>query len=335
MSKRNSIILGLLFMILVVELIIMAPRELGVGAEVQAVAPSKPGETASGQTMKDVYSVEAKPEGKEWELWADQALRPKENQEWTIEKVRVKFYASNGVTYHVTGRQGHVLPNDKGIRDIKISGNVVTTASNGHVFKSESVLYDSINKRLTSPDAVEMTSPPDKNGGEMTLTGVNMLADLNTNEITINKDVHAKKRIKNGRIAQIQSERAVFSGRTKTAQFYGKVVLSLDSMTVTGPEARFAYDSKMETLESILVSGGVKVTDTDKFATSETVNVSFKNDQIVFNGAPRVVQNGDEMTGDQIILYEHGHKVQVTNARAQIDSDNVETQKKSVSESKF
>jgi LPS export ABC transporter protein LptC len=329
MSKRNSIILGLLFMILVVELIILAPKEIGTGAEPPpaATAPAA-AETGSGQIMKDVYSVEAKPEGKEWELWADRALRPKENQEWTIEKVKVKFYASSGVSYTVTGAKGHVVPNEKGIRDIEISGNVITKASNGYVFKSESVFYDSQAKKLASPKEVEMSAPPDKEGGELTLTGSDLKADMNTNEITINKNVRSKKKIKNGKTVAIASERAVFSGRSKIAQFYGNVVVSMDTMTVTGPEARFAYDSKMEALDSILVGGGIKVTDTDKFATSDSVNVSFKDDRIVFKGAPRVVQNGDEMTGDEIVLSENGHKVQVSNAKAQIDSERPKTAEK-------
>lgn len=312
---------------MVIELIIVAPKEIGTSSEPTNQSP-KLGDAApangSGQIMKDVYSVEAKPEGKEWELWADKAIRPKENQEWTIEKVRVKFYASNGVTYTVNGSKGRVVPNEKGIRDIKISGKVITRASNGYVFKSEEVIYESQNKRLTSPAHVEMISPPDKEGGEMTLTGVDLFADFVTNEIKINKNVHAKKRVKNNKLVQIQSERAVFSGLSKIAQFYGSVILSLDSMTVTGPEAKFAYDSKMDALESVLVGGGIKVRDTDKFATSNSVNVSFKNDQIVFKGAPRVVQNGDEMTGDEIVISENGRKVQVSNAKALIDSSTVD-----------
>lgn len=328
MSRRNSIILGLLFVILVVELIILAPKEIGTSSEPQIPNMPAPTSQNSGQIMKDVYSVEAKPEGKDWELWADKALRPKENQEWTIEKVRVKFYASNGVTYHVTGAKGQVVPNEKGIRDIQISGNVVTKSSNGHVFKSETMNYDSQNKRLASPSDVEMVSPPDKDGGELILTGADMIADFATNEINVRKNVKAKKKVKNDKTVQIQSERATFSGLSKMAKFFGNVVLTIDTMTVTGPEAKFAYDSKMESLESLVVGGGIKVTDSDKFATSQSVDLSFKNDRIVFKGAPRVVQNGDEMTGDQITLLDGGRKVQVSNAKAQIDSSTLESEKK-------
>jgi LPS export ABC transporter protein LptC len=328
MSKRNSLILGLLFVILVVELIILAPKEIGSPSETVAPSPPAASDKASAQIMNGVYSVESKGNGKEWELWAVRALQPKSNQEWTIERVKVKFYASNGVMYTVNGNQGHVVPNDKGVRDIKITGNVVTHASNGYVFKSESIFYDSEKRRLASPSDVEMISPPDKNGGEMVLTGADMLADLTTNEITVNKNVKTRKKIfnRNGpeRTAQIRSDRAIFSGRSKSAQFFGHVNVNIDAMTVTGPEAKFGYDEGSESLQSVLVNGGIRVTDQDKMATSQSVNVNFKDDRIVFKGAPKVVHNGDELTGDEIIFYDGGHKVQVVNAKAQIDSKTLE-----------
>jgi len=325
MSRRNSIILGLLFVILVVELIILAPKEIGTSSDPQVASPIIP-ESADKyrQMMDNVHSVEAKPEGQQWELWADKGLQPKDNSEWTIQNVRVKFYAAGGVIYTVTGKEGHVVPNEKGLRDIRISGNVLTRSSNGHIFKSQDVLYDSEKKRLKSPDNIEMRSPPDKDGGEMLLTGADMVAELSTNEISIGKDVHAKKRIKNNRTVQIQSERAVFSGKTKMAQFFGKVLLTLDNMSVTGPEAKFVYDSKMEELESLDVAGGIKVTDVDKFATSQSVNLDLVNDKVVFRGAPRVVQNGDEMTGDLITFIDGGKRVQVSNAKAQFDAKTIQ-----------
>jgi len=127
----------LLFVILVVELIVLFPKEIGSLAESEGPAtPSSMGPAEKyRQLMDNVYSVEAKPEGKDWELWADKGFQPKENTEWIIQNVRVKFYASGGVLYVVTGNEGRVVPNDQGIRDIRITGNVLTKSSNGHVFK--------------------------------------------------------------------------------------------------------------------------------------------------------------------------------------------------------
>lgn len=331
MSKRNSIILGMLFIILVVEIVIFAPKELGLSPEddraptpSQQVAGEQPG--GNGQVMSDVYSIEAKGEAKEWELWADKALGPRNNtDEWTIKNVRVKFYASNGVSYNVTGKTGHVVPMRN---DIRIEGNVVTKSSNGYVFKTESAFYESGPRKLTSPNQVEMSGPPDKEGGPLHLTGGELLANLNTNEININRSVKARKTVKKDRVATIQSSRAEFSGRTNSAHFIGDVIMDVDTMRVTGPEAKFIYNTGTKALDAVDILGGVKVTDTDKYATSKMVNVNFRDDRTIFNGAPRVVQNGDELTGDQIVFLDGGRKVQVSNAKADFDPEKVREMEK-------
>lgn len=325
MAKRNGYIIGLLLVLLVVEIIILAPKEVGTAPETSLPHPSdSPIGGKYSQKMDSVYSVEAGAEGKQWELWADKGLQAKDSAEWTIEKVKVKFYAKNGVTYVVTGKTGRVIPNKQGIRDLRILGDVSTRSSNGHIFKSEILIYDSQNKKLHSSSAVQMVSPPDKDGGQLVLAGVEMIADLATNQISINHEVKATKQIRNKRTVKIQSDRAVFSGLTKMAEFFGQVLLSVDSMTLTGPEAKFTYDAGMESLESVLVGGGVRVTDRDKIATSKSVSVRFKDETVVFTGAPRVIQNGDEMAGDIITFVNGGKKVVVSNAKAQIDSANYE-----------
>lgn len=311
-------------MIVVVEIVILAPKEVGVkDSETTKVSQPTTSEVEAGQVMRDVYLVETNNLGKEWELWANKAkaVKPGEASDWVIEQVKVKFFADNGVTYVVTGQKGQVVPNKN---DMRIEGNVVTRSSNGYVFKTESVFYDSAARKLLSPQAVEMTGPKDKDGDHLSLTGVDMVADLASNEIAVNKDVRARKKIKNERLAKIQSRRALFSGRTNSAEFFGNVIIEIETMQITGPEARFVYDSKSEELESVLVGGGAKVTDTDKFATSKSVAVHFKEDRVVFDGEPRVVQNGDELVGDQIVLLKGGRKVQVLNAKAELAPATVE-----------
>jgi LPS export ABC transporter protein LptC/lipopolysaccharide transport protein LptA len=326
-SKRNSIILALLFFIVIVEIVVLAPKDLGISPAEDGAngsASSKVGENAASQIMSGVHLVEAKHDGKEWELWAVKALRPKDNDDWDIEQVRVKFFASNGVIYNVTGKKGHVVPSKN---DMKIEGNVITRSSNGYVFKTESAFYDSKNRLLTSPGDVEMTGPKDKEGGQLYLTGAEMTAEFATNLINVNRNVHARKNLKGDKVVTIESQRALFSGKTNSAQFFGNVVIDAETMRITGPEARFVYGQKAQSLDSVEVVGGIRVTDTDKFATSSSVNVSFKDDRVVFNGSPRVVQNGDELVGDQIVFLDGGHKVQVSNAKAEMDPRNMEKKK--------
>jgi LPS export ABC transporter protein LptC len=332
MTRRNAVILALLFVILVVEILVVAPKELGTSVaddlKVQKSAASaalkRPGDTnLTGQVMRDVHLVEAKGEGKEWELWANRALRPKEKQQWTIEKVKVNFFADNGVMYTVTGETGQVVPEQK---DIRIDGDVVTHSSNGYVFKTQSVEYNSKARKLVSPGAVEMLGPRDQNGGDIHLNGGALDADFGTNEINVTHNVKANRKVivgsdKQEKVAHISAQRALFSGRTNMAQFYGDVVIDVEAMQLAGPHAKFAYDPKTQALDSMQMEGGVHVTDSDKFATSGSVNLSLKDDRVIFSGSPRVVQNGDELVGDQIVMTNGGKKVEVTNARAQIEPD--------------
>lgn len=335
MSRRNAIILALLFVILVIEIVIVAPKEMGTSVAEDLAAAKRAKESAqavadkgqSGQLMKDVHLVEAADEGKEWELWADQAVRPKDNERWTIEKVKVHFFADNGVMYTVTGSQGRVLPEKK---DISIEGDVVTRSSNGYVFKTQSLDYNSSARKLTSPSAVEMTGPKDQHGGALKVTGGALSADFGSNEIIVSKNVKAKRSVNVGkneqRMANIQADRAQFSARTNQAQFFGDVVIDVETMQLTGTQAKFAYDPRTQMLDSLQVAGGVKVTDSDKFATSTTVDLFFKENKVVFTGSPRVVQNGDELVGDEIVMLDGGKKVQVSNAKAQLEPKRAQEQ---------
>lgn len=332
MARRNAVILALLFVILVVEILVVAPKEVGtsVADDLKAqkafeVAKKKAAQekTLSGQVMRGVHSYGAKGQLQEWELWADQAIRPKDNAEWTAEKVKVNFFADNGVMYTVTGERGTVDPEKK---DIRIEGNVVTRSSNGYVFKTESVDYNSKARKLTSPTAVEMFGPRDKNGGDIHLNGGALDADFGSNEINITRNVRADRKVTVGtdqqqKMAHISAQRALFSGRTNLAQFYGDVVIEVEAMQLSGPRAKFSYDPRTQQLDSMQMEGGVHLTDSDKFATSGSVDLSLKNDRVVFTGSPRVVQNGDELVGDQIVMTDGGKKVEVSNARAQIEPD--------------
>ncbi|MBK7890420.1 MAG: LPS export ABC transporter periplasmic protein LptC [Bdellovibrionales bacterium] len=329
------IISGLLFVIIVIQVLVLLPRDVEnqepLLSQKKTVRGSKKGsarklpkgiptDTKAGQVVFDAYMVEAKPEGKELELWSARAVSPKAVGEWTLDDVRVKFYASNGVVYTVTGKTGGVQTETYAMW---VRGNVVTRSSNGYTFKSESVFYDPKAKRLSAPTAVQMEGPVDKEGARLELIGDGMTADMGTNQLKIAKDVKAKRHIPHGRVAQIQSNTALFSGKTNSAQFSGAVVIDIEAMRITGPRAEFAYDPTTGTLESVEVAGGVRVTEADRFATSGSLSIHFRDDRYVFRGTPRVVQVDDELFGDEIIFLDGGKKVQVLNVKAQIDPERV------------
>lgn len=328
-DRRNIIISVLLFAIVAIQLMVLFPEDVERLDErpkdVTSPVASKeePVHSSTGQVVNDAHMVRVKA-GKEVELWAKKASQPRGADEWTLEDVRVKFFGSNGVTYTVTGKTGGVKAESYAMW---IKGSVVTKSSNGYTFKTEQAFYDPNTRRLSSPGAVEMEGPADKTGSRLDLTGEEMMADMMTNQLQINRNVKGTRQVPGERMAKIQSNSALFSGKTNLAQFTGAVVIDIETMRITGPRAEFAYEPTSGQLDSVMVAGGVRVTDADKYATSGSLAVFFRDDRYVFRGSPRVVQNEDELIGDEIVFLDGGKKVQVINARAALDPNAIRDDK--------
>jgi lipopolysaccharide transport protein LptA len=135
----------------------------------------------------------------------------------------------------------------------------------------------------------------------------------------IKDQVVAMKQVGEGKEFQIKSNSAEFSGKDRTARFSGNVSIDVGSMKMEGPEANFIYRPGADILQSVLVKGGVKVSDLDKYATSDTVKFDPEQNKFTFNGRPRVVQNNDEITGEQIVFVDGGKKVKVEKIRAKME----------------
>jgi lipopolysaccharide export system protein LptA len=171
---------------------------------------------------------------------------------------------------------------------------------------------------------VEMIGPKDANNNALKLTGVGMQASLANSTMEVLRDVKAQKELEGDRKVVIRSHRSFFSGKDRTAKFLGDVILDMDNMRITGPEAQFLYDSKKDIVKNVIFTGGAKVSDADKWATAQNLNVDFEANRFVFRGNPRVVQNNDELRGEEIVFLDGGKRVQVSRARAKVDEKRLE-----------
>jgi lipopolysaccharide export system protein LptA len=329
------VILALILGVIVVQVLILAPKDLGPGGPLgerdqkkskgdgkKSVRDPLPLD-GTGQVMGDFYLVESNADGKEWEMRARRASKPAAGGDWTIEDVEVRFFARDGVTYLVTGDRGTVVPQRN---DIRIDGQVETRSSNGHVFQTPSVEYRSSTRRLISRNRVRMLSRPPQapsstGAPDLELTGRDMEADLNSNQIEIRRSVRAQKRIDDQRTAVIQAERALFSGAQRMAEFRGDVTIEIDRMKLAGPDARFKYAEDGLRIEAVQVDGGVQVMEREKLATSQSVSIDFLADEVVFSGQPRLVERGDEISGEEIVIRDRGRSVQVRKARAKVSPE--------------
>jgi lipopolysaccharide transport protein LptA len=144
--------------------------------------------------------------------------------------------------------------------------------------------------------------------------------------MVINGHVLAKKVLSNGKDFRIRSNVAQFSSANKTAKFLSGVSVESGTMKMEGPEADFQYQNGTDLLQAVQVKGGVKVSDVDKYATSDTIHFDPTENQLILSGSPRVVQNNDELTGDRIIFIDGGKKVKVENVR--VSKENLEDSNK-------
>ena len=132
----------------------------------------------------------------------------------------------------------------------------------------------------------------------------------------IDSDVQASKEVNSKHLIQIKSQSAQFSGHQNEAKFYGGVKIINEKMELQGPEAIFSYEPGTRVMNSLLMKGGVQAKDSQKFASAENLSLDLLSQKIVFRGQPRLVQNNDELNGEEIVFLDGGKKVKVTKVKA-------------------
>src|SRR5690606_33681822 len=162
-------------------------------------------------------------------------------------------------------------------------GKVVMESSNGYNFQTENMFYSGETRVLHTGEKVEVKGPLEPQGGRLFLSGLGMEASLIGETMTLLKHVSASKRIpqRGGANMKIVSGSATLSSRTRAISFSDEVTIRLEDVKVTGLEAKFVYDHSGRVLREVELSGGIRVSDWDKFATSERVTLDLVKNQYV------------------------------------------------------
>ncbi|AFY00505.1 hypothetical protein Bdt_0799 [Bdellovibrio bacteriovorus str. Tiberius] len=335
MGKYKNYIFMALLVALFVEILIVFPSHLEHEDEValrqrvekrdkEAKERKKKGikedpgpSSLADQKMGGVHLVESQSGNRDWELFAVSAEGSQAGGKWALQQVRVLFYNKEKLEFTVTGDEGTI---DDKSKDLSVIGNVVTKSENGYVFKTPSIFYSSKTRQIVSPEQVLMEGPRDSSGAGLFLKGASMKVLVEQSKMLIQNKVTAQKPMKDGKKFEISADGAEFSGKNREARFLGAVRMNYDNMKLEGPEASFLYGKGADILSSVAVKGGVRVSDVDKFATSESVNLDLLANQYTFKGRPKVIQNNDELTGEEIVFLEGGKKVKVERVRAKVEN---------------
>ncbi len=320
-KKFRLIIFSFLLLILFLEVFVGFPKQL----EHDKDSPeNQSAQTTAGDSSEKemsgtgIHYVESRGGHKDWELFSDSAEGSGNKGQWDLNKVNIHFYQDDKLQFRVSGEKGKI---DTETKDMTIQGKVITTSANGYRFESPILYYKAKLRTLHTPEKVKMTSPPDSQGSPLNLTGLGMESPIDRNIMKILKNVRAEKKMSDQKEMVITSEQALFSSIDNSAHFSKKVLIEYQKMKIEGPEADFFYKTGTDFFQSIQVRGGARLSDPLRQATSDTLQFDPDLNQMVLKGSPRVVQNEDEVLGDEIIFTDGGRKVKVKNLKAHVEKD--------------
>ena len=126
--------------------------------------------------MEKIRLVEDKNGRKSWELEARAMHQFQDQNVIRIEEVKVTYYAKEGLSVVISGDQGKFSQDSK---NIELVGNVTLSSSDGYRFKTHSIAYNHSEKKVTTPDPVELE------GDQIRMTGKGMVVDMDGKVIRV------------------------------------------------------------------------------------------------------------------------------------------------------
>jgi LPS export ABC transporter protein LptC len=135
--------------------------------------------------LEKIRLVEDKHGQKTWELEAKSVRQYQDQNVLVLEDVKVTFYAKEGRTFFLTGKQGKVYQDSK---NVELVGNVVLTTDDGYQLKTHSVSYRHLEKIASTSDPVEIE------GEQIRLTGKGMLVNMEAKTFKILSQVKTQLR---------------------------------------------------------------------------------------------------------------------------------------------
>ncbi len=130
--------------------------------------------------IETIRFVEEKQGRKTWELEAKSMQHYQDQNVMVLEDVKLTFFAEDGRTFTLTGKQGTVHQDTK---NMDLQGDVVATSSDGYRFKTHSVAYRHQEKKIQTGDPVEL------DGDQLWLKGRGMLVDVEARTVKVLHEV--------------------------------------------------------------------------------------------------------------------------------------------------
>lgn len=110
----------------------------------------------------------------------------------------------------------------------------------------------------------------------------------------------------------VKSNEMNADNKGKTAVFIGKVVAKQGDVTIFSDKLVVSYAEKGGDVEKVEAFGNVRIIQLNRTGFSDQAVYDTRIGRIVMTGSPRVVQNGDSVTGKVITYYVDDEKSDVT-----------------------
>ena len=314
--RFKTMIFVSIIVFLFIEILIIFPQHLEKFESDASSVKSKSDPNEALQKASGIHLVESQKGSHDWELFAKDAEGTQGNISWLLKTVKVQFYNKEEIDFVVTGQSGKIDMKSKGM---KVTGDVKITSTNGYVFQTDEVVYDAGKRLIISRGPISMQGPKDEQGAGLKVKGSEMVVEIEKSRMLVKNRILASKEMKDNKKFDLSCGNAEFSGKNHEAKFLDNVVIHYNETKIEGPAATFIYEKNKSILKNIIFSGGVRVSNTDKYAVSETMNLDIDANKFTFLGHPKVYQNNDELSGQQIVFLDGGKKVRVENVRATMD----------------
>jgi LPS export ABC transporter protein LptC len=138
-------------------------------ASEEGEVPPKISTDGADARLEKIRFVEDKHGQKTWELEAKSIQQYQDQNIILLEEVKVTFFMKEGRSFILSGNQGKVYQDSK---DMELVGDVVLNSSDGYRLKTHSISYHHLEKRISTPDPVEIE------GEQIRLVGKGMLVDM-------------------------------------------------------------------------------------------------------------------------------------------------------------
>jgi LPS export ABC transporter protein LptC/lipopolysaccharide transport protein LptA len=256
-----------------------------------------------------------------WELSSEAADVYKDKGIILFDKVSTKIFSEtdhNSYRINSSGKGTYFINDDRFV----LNNDVVIRTSNGFVFTTDAVQYDSENKSLKTNRPVTARGMTSKND-VLSIEGTGLKGNIDSGDFSITKKVSTKV----GEDLEIKSGFVSFNKDGNQAVFKKDIYAKRDNMDIRGDQLLATYDKdgslqKLDVLGNVMLNMEGKNRGSRK-ALCDHAEISGKDSSVVLLGRPEFHAGEDIMTGEKITFYTDTDEVLVEKVRAEVSDQGV------------